>query len=232
MLIEELVYTDPKVEKYRYAHLADFIRLRLLLDHGGVYADMDTLFLSALPVEFFGFPCVMGREAVDPFVPAGAVGGSLCNAFIMAEPGSAFIRRWLDEMPGAFDGSWSRHSTFLPYRLSQQFGDLLHVEPENSFFALDWTPSGLADLFERRVTLTEPAYSLHLWAHLWWDPARRDFSRFNAKRLTTGYVHHADTTYARLARRFMPPGLSPSKTRYRLEKRLTDCREYLSHLRR
>ena len=211
----ELPYDDPAIARFSYAHQADFIRLQLLLEHGGVYADMDTLFVRQPEPALFDMPCVMGRECVD-VAAAGDNQGSLCNALIMAEPDSEFIRRWLDAMPTAFDGSWSNHSTFLPYRLSQEYPALIHVEPESRFFYLDWTPSGIGDLFERAVALPDDGLSLHLWAHLWWDRERTDFSRFSADQFTAAYVRTAGTTYARLARRFLPPEPLPIRLLQRL----------------
>jgi len=193
------------------------LRLQVLLAHGGVYADMDTLFLRPPPPPLFRQACVMGRERLDTTVPQAAAGGSLCNALIMAEPNADFLRRWLERLPDAFDGSWSGHATFLPYALSRRHPELIHVEPEASFYPFDWTPDGIAALFERRAEVPEATLSLHLWAHLWWDRARRDVSRFSAERLTAGYVRHADTTYAQLARRFLPRGREQSWLRYRTE---------------
>jgi len=213
---EPFDYVDPAMETYRYAHAADFLRLRILLEHGGIYADMDTLFVAPLPAELRDAPCVMGHERVDVDA-ASAPEGSLCNAVVMAEPGSPFVRTWLDRMATAFDGSWSNHSTFLPFRLAREFPDRIRVEPESRFFALDWTRSGLADLFERDVPLPPDAVSLHLWAHLWWDVERRDRSDFCAARLTPAWVAHASTTYARLARRFLPDDLPPSALRHAAE---------------
>ena len=198
-----LTYTDDFTASFSYAHLADFIRLRILHQHGGIYADMDTLFFAPPPADFFHQSCVMGEERVDRDVPS-APAGSLCNALIMAEPGAPFIKLWMDAMPGAFDSSWSNHSTFLPYRLSRAHPELIRVEPESRFFGFDWTPAGIAGLFEQNHAPPPGAVSLHLWAHLWWDVQRRDMSDFNHERLTADYVATAETTYARLARRFLP----------------------------
>ena len=204
-LTDTFHYEDKFVENFSYAHRADFIRLRILLKHGGTYADLDTLFIRPHPEEFRNHSCVMGLERLDESVIAAKnAGGSLCNALIMAEPGSAFIRYWLEAMPSAFDGSWSRHSTFLPYELSRNFPSLIHVVPESVFFPLDWTPKGLQDLFEGYRPLSEESCSIHLWAHLWWDEARRDFSSFCANKLTSSYVKKGESTYARLASPHLP----------------------------
>lgn len=205
----DLAYDDDYTKRFAYAHVADFIRLRILHEQGGIYADMDSLFVAPPPAHLFDASCVMGHERVD----VGALSspeGSLCNALIMAEPGSPFIATWIERMPGAFDGSWSNHSTFLPYRLSREFPQQIHVEPESRFFSLDWSRDGIAALFEQDRPLPPNATSLHLWAHLWWDVERHDMSDFNHTLLTPAYVAHARTTYARIARPFLPPGMAPS----------------------
>lgn len=205
----DLDYQDDYIRRFAYAHVSDFIRLRVLHEQGGIYADMDTLFVAPPPAALFDESCVMGHERVDVGAPSSPE-GSLCNALIMAEPGSPFVRTWIERMPGAFDGSWSNHSTFLPYRLSREFPEWIRVEPESRFFSLDWTREGIAGLFEQDRTLPPDATSLHLWAHLWWDVDRRDMSDFDHTQLTPEYVARARTTYARLARPHLPPGLAPS----------------------
>lgn len=202
-------YQDTTINPYRYAHLADFARLQILLEEGGIYADIDTLFLKPIPKQWFSRPFILGEEKP----PTGAT-ESLCNAWIGASPGSDFCRLWLDGMREAFDGSWSNHSTLLPCRIAHKHPELLAVEPELSFYALDHTPKGIDGLFLRQVDLPNTAYSLHLWNHLWFDRNRRDFSCFHAGLLTVDYVRHANTTYARHARAHLPADALGSRLRY------------------
>jgi hypothetical protein len=190
--------------RYRYAHEADFVRLEVLAASGGVYADIDTIFLKPLPEELFGKPFVIGREADvvqrrgQPATPA------LCNALLMAESGSLFAQMWLERMPKAFDGSWSAHSTELPHLLHSHHPELVHVEPQTSFYPYMWTRTGIADMLERLVPQPDDAYSMHLWSHLWWRRRRRDFSSFHASLLTEEYIRAARTTYARAAKPYLP----------------------------
>jgi len=212
-------YGDSSIEAYRYAHISDISRLRILLEYGGVYADIDTLFVNPIPGAYYRHPCVMGKEKVDLQAPAAReAGGSLCNAFIMAEKNSFFIQTWLDRIFDEFDGSWSAHSTFLPYRLSREFPDTIHVEPESSFFYMDWTREGIRGLFNKNVDLPECVYSLHLWSHLWWDKGRTDFTYFHEGRLTPDFVCYGNTTYSRLAKRFLPANAMGNRKRYRAER--------------
>ena len=206
--IDNYKYQDRMVSKYKYAHAADFIRLEKLLDQGGVYADMDTLFVNPIPKTLFDKSFVLGREDDVKDVATGKTQTSLCNAFIMAERNAPFGRMWLDEQNNAFDGSWSQHSTLLPDRLAQKYPDLVHIEPPRSFYKHMWTPEGLKNLFNACDADNEGVISMHLWAHLWWSRWRCDFSDFHAGLLTEKFIREVDTTYNLLARKFLPPSQS------------------------
>jgi hypothetical protein len=198
-------YRDRHVRMYRYAHHSDFIRLEKLVAEGGVYADMDTIFVNPITPQLFSEQFVLGREDDVVDRATGEKRRSLCNAFIMAERGAEFGRLWLQAMENAFDGTWSRHSTLLPQELSQQRPDLVHVEPSRTFYKHMWTREGIATLFEGLDADYTGVLSMHLWSHLWWSRWRRDFSRFHAGKLNEDFVRYVDTTYNLAARRFLPP---------------------------
>jgi hypothetical protein len=126
---------------------------------------------------------------------------------MMGEPGAPFVREWLSRTYQSFDGSWSSHSTLLPFRLSQEHPEWIHVEPSRSFFHFDYYPAGLRSIFKHRVQDLNGIYSMHLWSHCWWDARSRNTARFHAQRLTPAYVRHADTTYAAASRPFLPVDL-------------------------
>jgi hypothetical protein len=58
---------------------------------------------------------------------------------------------------------------------------------------------------------------MHLWSHCWWEAGGKNTAGFHSRRLTPAYVRHADTTYATVARQFLPEdlGLQNSATRRR-----------------
>jgi hypothetical protein len=190
-------------KRYSYAHHADFIRLEKLVERGGVYADIDTIFVNPIPDMLYSKPFVLGREADVECQTTGQVLPSLCNAFIMAEKGADFGRLWLKRMEEAFDGSWSSHSTLLPQRLSEVYPDLIHIEPARSFYKHMWTREGIQTLFEGCDTDFSGVYSIHLWSHLWWSKRRRDFSDFHAGLITEENIHTTPNTYNLLARRYL-----------------------------
>ena len=93
-----------------YAHQSDFLRLKILLEHGGIYADMDTIFVNPLPRDLFDHEFVIGEEDPVTGPDEDEPHASLCNAFLMSAPGAEFGRSWLERMHQVFDGTWSRHS--------------------------------------------------------------------------------------------------------------------------
>ena len=202
-LVADFRYRDKDVRHYRYAHDADFVRLEKLLEHGGVYADMDSLFVNPLPERLFAQPFVLGREGNVHNAKTGRTEPSLCNAVILSRPGSSFGRLWLTTMEQAFDGAWSSHSGFLPWQLSQEHPEWVHLEPACSFFKHACTPTGIQTLFNGLDPDFNNVYSMHLWHHVWAAWWRRDFTTFHEARLTEEFVRQVDTTYNLVARRFL-----------------------------
>jgi hypothetical protein len=201
-------YADQKLNEFRYAHQADFIRLEKILQHGGVYADIDTLFLNPIGEHLYEEQFVIGREPIAWEPVDGRPRTSLCNAFLMSEPNSSFGRRWLEAMSEAFDGSWSNHSTFLPQRLADAYPDEVHIEAEESYYGFEPSQEGLFRLFEDphpvEAHKLEKFQSIHLWEHFWWDRKRIDFSPVHQGMLTEQALRTGQANYHRLARRFLP----------------------------
>ncbi len=76
--------------------------LEILIRHGGVYADMDTLFVNELPESFFSEKFIMGLENMNLSPAAEAAGGALCNAWIMSER-TRLLRTVLERIYAEFD---------------------------------------------------------------------------------------------------------------------------------
>lgn len=201
---------------FRYAHHADFIRLDVLIEHGGIYADIDNVFVRPFRSDLFDQPFVIGAEPPVLDQRTGDPRPSLCNALLMAERGSSFARTWREQMAGALDGTWSNHSGFLSQDLSRQMPEAVCVEPEATFFSFPSDPSGLAQLFEERHPIPPTALSIHLWAHLWWARSRRDFSIANAAWCTPSAVRRGRSTFADLARPYLPDAGVGTDKRHRV----------------
>lgn len=68
---------------------ADILRFQLLLQHGGIYTDLDTMFLQPIPEKYFKCNSVAGN------IPSNQ--NALENTFLMSVPDSEFIQEWLDK---------------------------------------------------------------------------------------------------------------------------------------
>ena len=217
-------YSDATLNSVRYAHLSDFTRMEALYEYGGVYADIDTLFVSPLPDKFFAESFVMGEE-MSEHTPDGEpkTAGSLCNAWMMAEPGAPFLKLWMEQMVENFDGSWNNHSTLLPYRLSQQHPDLIHIEPRRSFFHLSYITQDLNRLFFEDYTDLEGVYSIHLWNHLWqdklwWNKKVAGSQFLSGEVITPAYIRFSNSTYANVSKRFLPEDISATPMENRTQR--------------
>ncbi len=198
-------YDDRLVpEQYRYAHHADFVRLDALIEHGGVYADIDTLFVRPLPEDLYRKPFVIGREQDMADEKTGAIRASFCNALLMSQPGALYARTWRRRMGAAINGTWSNHSGFLAQALSEELPDQVHVEPVESFFPVPCSPDGLRALLEGGPIDFSRSYSVHLWAHVWWSSDRTDFSKRHAGELSLSYLRRSATPLGELVRPFLP----------------------------
>lgn len=192
--------------QYHYAHRADVVRLDVLEREGGLYADIDTIFVRPIPDRLWEQSAVIGEEHPVQYAAVAEPERSLSNALLMAEPGAPFVREWRRRIVAAMDGSWSGHSCRLATLLADERPGEVHVEPQSTFHAIAHTIDGLRGLLEEppRPGLLEGAISVHTCAHLWWAQQRRDFSAYCAHDATAAALATADTTLARLARPFLP----------------------------
>jgi hypothetical protein len=187
-----------------YAHESDFLRLDILLEHGGIYADMDSFFVQPYPDRWFNgaASCLMAEE-LPVHDAAGVAQPSLCNAVILATPRAEFVRVWRAQIADAFDGSWSNHSCALAAKLWREHAAPIQVLPAQCFFEFPWTIRGMQRLFEldeSRAPFMQNVFSIHLWAHLWWSESRIDFTRFHQGLVTAENVLRGGTTYFELAK--------------------------------
>lgn len=106
-----------------FAHKADVLRLDILHSEGGIYLDADTFCIRSFS-PLLAHPAVMGIEP----------NAGLCNAVVLAERNSQFIRTWRIGYGDFSDHDWRSHSVRLPYFIAREHPELIHVESEYSFF--------------------------------------------------------------------------------------------------
>jgi hypothetical protein len=123
---------------------------------------------------------------------------------MMATPSAAFAVAWRRRLASALNGSWSNHSGFLASRLRMEMPQEVHVEKQESFFPALCTPADVRRLLEGDAIDVSASYSVHLWAHVWWNEQRRDFCDMHAGMFTCEYVQTVDTMLNRQMRPYLP----------------------------
>ena len=166
-----LIQVEPPTEIFgipinHYAHQADIIRLQALIEEGGIYADIDSIFINPYPNYLYEQEFVMGQQGNE----------GLCNALMMSSPNSFFARKWLLDHKICFKGGqpgtdgWCTHSVYYPLHLSKQMPQHIHIEGPDSFFHYLYHQDSLKDLFSKNNKIQDNIYSLHLWENVSWKP--------------------------------------------------------------
>ena len=138
------------------AHKADRVRLEVLENCGGVYFDIDTVCVS--PYEhLLDYDCVIGTEEKSY-----EDSPRLCNAVILAEPNSKFIKKWIDSANTLFNPvNWLSYAVEGPSILYQNNKELAHIEEPSSFFLPSW--DDIPSIFLRDKPIPKELITLHLW---------------------------------------------------------------------
>jgi hypothetical protein len=122
----------------------------------------------------------------------------LCNAVLLAEKNSEFIRQWMEEYRSfrskGRDKFWNEHSGKIPLKLADQYPGLATLVSPYCFHYPLYTPEGMSSMFEK-VTVFPEAYLHHLWESFSGD-------RYLSK-LTVDEIINHDTTYNLIARKYL-----------------------------
>lgn len=133
------------------AHKADWVRMNVLYDKGGVYLDIDTICVK--PWKYLlNRDVVLGKE-----VPNG-----ICNAIMFSKPKSEFFKLWLDNYECHFNPDrWREASIVLPDKLSKKYPNLLTLKDPDVFFLPNWGET--QKIFVDNKEIPKNLISLHLW---------------------------------------------------------------------
>lgn len=127
---------------YAPQHRVDYIRLHKLQERGGIYLDLDILCLKSFDpiiqhMEQNNKEIAMGLER-DPSDPH----QSLCNAVIICQPNSSFIKEWLTAYDGRWGDpsipNWFGHSTVIPMELARKYPEKMDMRVNTDFYPFLW----------------------------------------------------------------------------------------------
>jgi len=143
------------------AHKSDVIRLQILIEEGGIYADTDVIFIKPFK-DLLDNQFVMGQQGVG-----GREG--LCPATMLGSKDSIFAKTWLAGFKDKFEGgppgspTWCTHSVHLPAYLATTMKEHTTIVNHKAFFWPLYHPTGIKDIFETPNYTVPNAYSIHLW---------------------------------------------------------------------
>jgi len=190
-----------------FAHKADIVRMQVLLAMGGTYLDVDTFVLrdfGAAGLRELG-GLVMGVEAAPENLVGPGLGEwdgkgtpkGLCNAVMIAEKGSTFMKRWWDTYRSFQEREWAVHSVIKPWELARSFPNEITMLTYKAMFWPIWTPPHLAYVHEQNHYdfFASGQLTYHAWEHM----ADEQY----LSKLTPATVREVDTSFNRMARRFV-----------------------------
>lgn len=108
------------------AHRSDFVRMQVLEQMGGIYLDTDVFVLNSmdsLRVHNFtlSFDNIVNPDKNAP--------KRINNGVLLSAPNAPFLRLWQREYAAHFNPhSFDYDSSVVPYRLTTDYPDLVHVE--------------------------------------------------------------------------------------------------------
>tara|TARA_Y100000992_G_scaffold190804_1_gene129408 strand:+ start:127 stop:1593 length:1467 start_codon:yes stop_codon:yes gene_type:complete len=139
-------------EIIKYAHKADWLRMNVLYNKGGIYLDIDTICIRPWK-DLLKNDVVLGKQI--PYV-------GICNAIMFTKAKSDFFRIWMEQYEKYFvPTGWNESSIELPYNLSNKHSNLLHLKEPDVFFLPHWGET--EKIFELNNEIPEKVVSLHLW---------------------------------------------------------------------
>lgn len=181
------------------AHVSDVLRLQILQSEGGIYADIDTIFVRDYAPLLDLAPVVLGEQGINGEEGIG-------NAIIMAQARAEFIGRWLQGYyPSTSpwtgyrctgrDDHYLEYTNVFPAYLAARYPDSLHLEPYTSFYWPRAQESHFKWLYQENGASFAQNYSIHLWESLAWDGY--------LSRLTPQTLRDSDSNFARIVARFL-----------------------------
>lgn len=133
------------------AHKADWIRMIMLYNKGGVYLDIDTICVTPWK-HLLSKDVVLGKE-----FPNG-----ICNAIMFTKSKSEFFKLWLDNYENIFNpDGWREASIILPEKLSNMFPNLITLKEPDVFFLPNYDET--QKIFVDNKEIPKNLISLHLW---------------------------------------------------------------------
>ena len=182
------LFVRQAIEAQKWAFASDYVRLKVVYEHGGIYLDTDVEMIKNFDVflhnpAFFGFEYALNSYRIATGLGFGAEKG--CS--ILLEIMKIYEDNAFYDPSGDLDMTWNttkETSVFLKHGIQldgseQIVDDGIHIYPAQYFQPLK---NGFII-----PCLTSKTVSIHWYASSWWPEGKR---RENIKRTCKDYIKH------------------------------------------
>jgi len=160
-IIVEPYYINKHFVQY-FQHKADYVRLNILKEMGGIYLDTDIILLRNLD-KFLNYRFVMCSERPDTDTTASHF---LCNAVIMCEPNNDLVNEWIHIYENSwgedFIGWWMGHSVIVPSYLRKKYNYMMTILPNFTFYPFLWNDLSILHDNDNKQNY-DYSHGVHLW---------------------------------------------------------------------
>lgn len=161
----EVNYREPPItlygqkikEPFYYTSHSNVDRVKVLMEYGGIYLDLDVLVTRPFDELRRQFACTIGREQET----------KACGSVIICSRHSPFLLLWINSYIDDYRiEEWAYNTGQVPFNLARRFPHLVHMDedrinrPNFDELELIWG----AGRFNWRRN-----YAVHLWYRLWKD---------------------------------------------------------------
>ena len=161
--LDELVDSVDGLDVVHLAHKADFLRLTILNDVGGIYMDMDAI--AVKPIDNL----LMENHAVVSKL----FNGHLGNGMMLATPQSCLMCTFAQMACSVYNGEWDVHSVGVLSDLllppNNKFPEALVLEHHQGFFPFSWNMEHLELLMVHPAKTSSWSihdnYALHFYGY-------------------------------------------------------------------
>ena len=153
------LFGEPLKKPAFYNSHSDVERIKVLMEFGGIYLDMDVFVIQSFD-ELRKYNCVMGSEEDS---------GRLCAAVVICEKSSAFLTLWINSYLDDYRvKKWGYNSGMVSTKMAKRYPHLIHIEPTRllrpNYDELDW-------IFGEKKFNWSKKYTIHLWHSVFTESA-------------------------------------------------------------
>ncbi|ELT96741.1 hypothetical protein CAPTEDRAFT_196653 [Capitella teleta] len=179
------LFNEPITNPVYDTSQSDLDRLAILMEHGGIYLDMDVLVIKSFdPLR--KYPCTIGLENPQ----------RVCGGIIVCAADSVFLNLWIEHF--LFDykmWTWAYMSGIVPRKIAAHYPGLIHLEEEYL-----QTPNGdeIDKIWGNEQFDWTKHYALHLLWRVWKTKAL-----FMVNEPDEAFIKKDNSSFSQIARRIL-----------------------------